>query len=416
MTESISLADIRAARQRIQDGIALTPCPLSVPLSEATGCEIYCKLEFLQRTGSFKERGARNALLLLTNEQRKKGVTAASAGNHALALAHHGNSLGIPVTVVMPTYAPLIKQSNCKKLGAKVIVQGNSFADAVAIAHKLVEKEGLTYVHGYDDPGVIAGAGTLGLEVLEQVPNADAVIVPLGGGGLAAGVSLAIKSLRPEVQIIGVQAANATAFSTAFAAAKPVEVTTQPTLADGLAVSKAGALAVSIAGPRLDKIVTVSEAELALAVVRLMELEKSVVEGAGAASLAAVLSGKLPELSSAASTQSGKKVVLLLCGGNIDLTILARLIDAALVADGRLARFTAEISDRPGGLATFAALLQEIGVSVQDIVHDRTFCGPSIAAVNVLCTVETRDAAHLAQLYERLTAAGIRHFAHVGRE
>ncbi|WP_254512944.1 threonine ammonia-lyase [Anatilimnocola floriformis] len=409
MTQSISLADIRAARERIQDGVALTPCPLSVPLSEVTGCEIYCKLEFLQRTGSFKERGARNALLLLSDEQRKKGVTAASAGNHALALAHHGNSLGIPVTVVMPTYAPLIKQTNCRKLGAKVIVQGNSFAEAAALARELVSNEGLTYVHGYDDPGVIAGAGTLGLEVLEQVPDADAVIVPLGGGGLAAGVSLAIKSLRPQVQVIGVQAANATAFSTAFSAEKPVEVTTQPTLADGLAVSKAGALAVSIAGPRLNQIVTVSEAELALAVVRLMELEKSVVEGAGAASLAAVLSGKLPEL-------AGKKVVLLLCGGNIDLTILARLIDAALVADGRLARFTAEISDRPGGLATFTTLLKDIGVSVQDIVHDRTFCGTNIAAVNVLCTVETRDAAHLAQLYERLTAAGIRHFAHVGRE
>lgn len=405
----LSLTDIRAARERIQTGIALTPCPLSVPLSEATGCEVYCKLEFLQRTGSFKERGARNALLLLNSDQRKKGVIAASAGNHALALAHHGNSLGIPVTVVMPTYAPLIKQANCRKPGARVLVEGNSFADAKARADELVAKEGLAYVHGYDDPGVIAGAGTLGLEVLEQVPEADAVIVPLGGGGLVAGVSLAIKSLQPHVQVIGVQAANATAFSAAFAAEKPVEVTTQPTLADGLAVSRAGALAVAIAKPRLDKIVTVSEAELALAVVRLMELEKSVVEGAGAASLAAVLSGKLPELAK-------KKVVLLLCGGNIDLTILARLIDAALVADGRLARFTAEISDRPGGLATFAALLKEIGVSVQDIVHDRTFCAPNIAAVNVLCTVETRDAAHLAQLYERLTAAGIRHFAHAGRE
>lgn len=405
----LSLTDIRSARERIRDGIALTPCPHSVPLSEATGCEIYCKLEFLQRTGSFKERGARNALLLLDEDKRKRGVIAASAGNHALALAHHGSSLGIPVTVVMPTYAPLIKQTNCRKLGAKVIVQGSSFGEAKQLADEFVAKEGLTYVHGYDDPGVIAGAGTLGLEVLEQVPNVDAVIVPLGGGGLAAGVSLAIKSLRPAVRVIGVQAANATAFSAAFSAEKPVEVTTQPTLADGLAVSKAGALAIAIAKPRLDEIVTVSEAELAIAVVRLMELEKSVVEGAGAASLAAVLSGKLPKL-------AGKKVVLLLCGGNIDLTIVARLIDAALVADGRLARFTAEISDRPGGLATFTALLKEIGVSVQDIVHDRTFCGPNIAAVNVLCTVETRDAAHLAQLYERLTAAGIRHFAHVGRE
>lgn len=409
MIDLVTLADIQAARERIREGIALTPCPQSVPLSEVTGCEIYCKLEFLQRTGSFKERGARNALLLLDEDARRRGVTAASAGNHALALAHHGNSLGIPVTVVMPTYAPLIKQTNCRRLGAKVLVQGNSFADAKQIADDLVARDGLTYVHGYNDPAVIAGAGSLGLEVLEQVSNADAVIVPLGGGGLAAGVSLAVKSLRPDVQVIGVQAANATAFSVALAAGESIEVTTQPTLADGLAVSRAGSLAVAIAGPRLDRIVTVSEAELAIAVVRLMELEKCVVEGAGAASLAAVLSGKLPEL-------KGKKVVLLLCGGNIDLTIVARLIDAALVADGRLARFTAEISDRPGGLAKFAELLKEIGVSVQDIVHDRTFCAPNIAAVNVLCTVETRDAAHIAELYARLTAAGVRHFAHAGRE
>lgn len=409
MSESLSLTDIQAARERIREGVALTPCPLSVPLSEATGCEVYCKLEFLQRTGSFKERGARNALLLLSEDKRRRGVVAASAGNHALALAHHGSSLGIPVTVVMPTYAPLIKQTNCRKLGAQVIVRGNSFAEAKQVADDLVAEKGLSYIHGYDHPGVIAGAGTLGLEVLEQVPDVEAVLVPLGGGGLVAGVSLAVKSLRPQVQIIGVQAANAGAFVAAFSAKKPVEVTTAPTLADGLAVSQAGALAVAIAGPRIDKIVTVSEAELALAVVRLMELEKSVVEGAGAAPLAALLGGKLPEL-------TGKKVALLLCGGNIDLTILARLIDAALVADGRLARFTAEISDRPGGLAAFAALLKEIGVSVQDIVHDRTFCAPNIAAVNVLCTVETRDAAHLAELYARLTAEGIRHFAHVGRE
>jgi len=407
--ESLSISDIQSARDRIQDGIALTPCPLSVPLSELTGCEVYCKLEFLQRTGSFKERGARNALLLLNDEAKRKGVIAASAGNHALALAYHGTSLGIPVTVVMPTYAPLIKQTNCRKLGANVVVQGSSFAEAKARASELQAKHGFTYVDGYNDPGVIAGAGTLGIEVLEQVPEVDAIIVPLGGGGLVAGVSLAIKSLRPNVDVIGVQAANATAFSSAMKAGSPVDVVTQPTLADGLAVSRAGALAVQIATSRIDKIVTVSESELALAVVRLMELEKSVVEGAGAASLAALLSGKLPEL-------AGKNVALLLCGGNIDLTILSRLIDAALVADGRLARFTAEISDRPGGLAKFATLLMQMGVSVKDIVHDRTFCAPNVAAVNVLCTVETRDAAHLAELYHQLTAAGIRHFAHVGRE
>ncbi|WP_145086614.1 threonine ammonia-lyase [Anatilimnocola aggregata] len=408
-SDSLTLADIQAARERIRDGIALTPCPPSVPLAEVAGCEVFCKLEFLQRTGSFKERGARNALILLSDDAKQKGVIAASAGNHALALAYHGSSLGIPVTVVMPTYAPLIKQTNCRKLGAKVEVQGTSFAEAKQRAGEIAAQQGLTYVDGYNDPGVIAGAGTLGLEVLEQVPDLAAVIVPLGGGGLVAGVALAIKSLRPQTDVIGVQAANATAFSAAIEAGSPVDVTTQPTLADGLAVSRAGSLALEIARQRIDKIVTVTEADIALAVVRLMELEKSVVEGAGAASLAALLSGKLPEL-------AGKKVVLLLCGGNIDLTILSRLIDAALVADGRLARFTAEISDRPGGLANFATILTQLGVSVKDIVHDRTFCAPNVAAVNVLCTVETRDAAQIAELYRCLTSAGIRHFAHVGRE
>jgi threonine dehydratase len=409
MDSMVTLADVQAARERIRDGIAETPCPLSLPLSEVSGCEIFCKLEFLQRTGSFKERGARNALLLLDKAAQQRGVIAASAGNHALALAYHGQSLGIPVTVVMPGYAPLIKQTNCRKLGAKVIVRGASFGDAKQLAEELVAEKQLTYIDGYNRAGVIAGAGTLGLEVLEQVPDVDAVIVPLGGGGLAAGVSLAIKSIRPQVQVIGVQAAHAPAFAEAMKAHAPVTVTTRPTLADGLAVSRVGDLALALAAPRLDKVVTVQEGDLALAVVRLMELEKSVVEGAGAAPLAAVLSGQLPEL-------ADKKVALLLCGGNIDLTILSRLIDAALVADGRLARFTAEISDRPGGLAQLASLLKDLGVSVKDILHDRTFCGANMAAVHVLCTIETRDAAHLAEVYRELTAAGIRHFAHAGRE
>jgi threonine dehydratase len=435
-----SFADILAAKDRIAGGVLATPCPLSPALSECYGCEIYCKLEFLHRTGSFKERGARNALLQLDDAQKKSGVVAASAGNHALALAAHGSQLGIPVTVVMPTYAPLVKQSNCRRLGATVVLCGASFGEAKAKADELAAAQQLTYIHGYDDLRIIAGQGTIGLEVAEQVPNLDAIIVPIGGGGLIAGVATAVKNVIPEVKVIGVEPANSTCFTSALAAGKPVRVQSQPTLADGLAVGIVGENAFAIARDLVDHVVTVSEYELALAVVRLMELEKSVVEGAGAAPLAALLSSPLaprvdemsqaPPLTSSSlaapagivhsrsewTTLAGKRVVLVLAGGNIDLTILSRLIETALVADGRLARFTAVISDRPGGLARLTSVIAEAGASVKEITHDRTFSGPNVAAVNVLCTVETRDQQHIEALYQKLTAAGIRHFAHVGRE
>ena len=404
---TISFDDVLAARARIADGIIATPCTLSLALSELLGCEIYCKLEFLQRTGSFKERGARNALLLLDSKKRSRGVIAASAGNHALALAYHGGKLGGPVTVVMPMYAPLVKQMNCRRLGATVVLCGNSFSDAKDRADEVAQQQALTYIHGYDDPAIIAGQGTLGLEVAEQVPDLDAIVIPIGGGGLIAGVSLAIKHLLPRVQVVGVEAANAGCFSAALAAGKPVHVDSQPTLADGLAVGEIGKNALEIARKRIDRLVQVSESQLALAIARLMELEKSVVEGAGAAPLAAMLTGALANL-------AGKKVVLVLCGGNIDMTILGRLIDAALVADGRLARFSAVISDRPGGLARLSALIADAGASIKEVTHDRAFSGPNVAAVNVLCTVETRDHAHIDELYQALSAADIHHFAHVG--
>ena len=403
----INFDDIVAARARIASGVVATPCPYSPALSELLGCEIYCKLDFLQRTGSFKERGARNALLLLAPQQQQRGVIAASAGNHAQALAYHGSKLGVPVTVVMPTYAPLNKQMNCRRLGATVEVCGDSFAEAQARADELAAEQGLTYIHGFNDLPIIAGQGTVGLEVAEQVPSLDAILVPIGGGGLIAGVATAMKHLRPEVQIIGVEAANAACFSAAMAAGTPVSFPCLPTLADGLAVGKVGGNAFEIARPLIDRFVQVTEQQLALAIARLMELEKCVVEGAGAAPLAALFTDLLADL-------AGKRVVLVLCGGNIDMTILGRLIDEALVADGRLTRFTAIISDRPGGLAKLTNLIAASGASIQEVMHDRAFSGPNVAAVNVLCTVETRDAAHVAELYRALTAAGVHHFAHVG--
>src|SRR6202045_5141458 len=231
----MTLQDIQAAKKRIKSGIYYSPCPRSEPLSEALGAQVYCKLDHLQRTGSFKERGARNALLLLDSARREKGVVAASAGNHALGLAYHGKLLGIPVTVVMPETAPLIKITSCQRLGANGQIRGKDFAEARAFADSLITREGLTYIHGYDDWEIIAGQGTMGLEILDQVPDVEAILVPVGGAGLIAGIALAVKSLRPEVQIIAVGAENTPSFAEALRAGKPVRVTNHPALADGLA-------------------------------------------------------------------------------------------------------------------------------------------------------------------------------------
>ena len=397
----MTLQDIQAAKKRIKGGIYYSPCPISGQLSEFAGAQIYCKLDHLQRTGSFKERGARNALLLLDSGRREKGVVAASAGNHALGLAYHGKLLGIPVTVVMPETAPLIKITSCQRLGANVQIRGKDFAEARAFADNLVTSEGLTYIHGYDDWEIIAGQGTMGLEILDQVPDVDAILVPVGGAGLIAGIALAVKSLRPEVQIIAVGAENTPSFAEALRAGKPVRVTNHPTLADGLAVPEVGSNAFSLAKGYVDNLVRVSEDEIALAILRIIELEKSVVEGSAAATLAALLSGKLPEL-------KGKKVVLPFCGGNIDPGILNRVIEKGLVADNRLFRFTATISDRPGGLAALTHVIASVGASVKEITHDRTFGRAEASAVQVICIVETRDRGHIAELQQALRESGIR--------
>ena len=362
--------------------------------------KVFCKLDNLQRTGSFKERGARNALAQLSPDQQKRGVIAASAGNHAQALAYQGSLLGIPATVVMPKFAPLIKISTCQQLGATVILHGDGFGEAKAHAHEISAEKGLAYINGYDDPAIIAGQGTIALEVVEQVPDLEAVIVPVGGAGLLAGVSLALKTLRPNVKIVAVEAENVASFSAALKAGKPTKITMRPTLADGLAIPQVGANAFQIARPLVDLTVTVTEEEIALAILRLVELEKSVVEGAAATPLAACMSGKLKEL-------AGKRVVLLLCGGNIDPNVLSRVIESGLVADGRLGRFTAVISDRPGGLADLAAQIASTGVSVKQILHDRAFASPDVSVVNVLCTVETRNHQHLDELRALLKSRGV---------
>ena len=375
----VTFADIEAARERIAGAVYYSP---------------------IQRTGSFKERGARNALSQLPPDQQKRGVIAASAGNHAQALAYQGKLLGIPATVVMPKFAPLVKVTNCQKLGATVVLHGRDFGEAKAHAHEIANEKELAYIDGYDDPAIIAGQGTMGVEIVEQVPDLDAMIVPVGGAGLIAGVSLAVKALRPNAKIVAVEAENVASFSAALEAGKPTQITMHPTLADGLAIPQVGANAFKIARPLIDQTVTVAEEQIAVAILRLVELEKSVVEGAAATPLAACMSEKLKEL-------VGKRVVLLLCGGNIDPNVLSRVIESGLVADGRLGRFTAVISDRPGGLADLAAQIASTGASIKQVVHERAFASSDVSAVNVLCTVETRDHQHLAELRAKLKSHGV---------
>lgn len=396
----LTLADVEAARARIAGGIYESPCVESIPLSQLTGAHVWCKLDYLQRTGSFKERGARNALLRLGAEARRRGVVAASAGNHAQGVAYHGSLLGIPVTVVMPRFAALIKVTNCRQLGANVVLHGADLTEARAHAEELARRDGLTFVHPFDNLDVMAGQGTMGLEILEQAPDLDAVVVPVGGGGLLSGVGTVIKAKRPDVRVVGVEPVHAPCLTAALAAGRPVTVPLAPTLADGLAVAQLGARPFAVLSRVVDEVVTVDEASIALAILRLIELEKSVVEGAGAAPLAAFLAGKLDGL-------KGRRVVLALAGGNIDLTILDRVIEVGLVADGRLARFTVSISDRPGGLARLAEVIASAGASIKEIVHDRAFSGPDLSAVRVICVVETTGHAHVRELLAALAAAGV---------
>ncbi len=394
-TANVLLSEIVAARACLNGAIAYTQCSESPALSELTGARIFCKQEFLQRTGSFKERGARNALAQLSPEQARRGVIAASAGNHALGLSWHGRLLGLSVTVVMPRFAPLVKVARCRQFGATVVLHGDTFDEARSEAVRLAGKSQLTYIHPFDDPHVIAGQGTLAFEILEQVPDAEAVVVPVGGGGLLAGMATVLHALKPDLQIIGVEPANAACFAAGLAAERPVRVATRYTLADGLAVAEAGRHTLAIARSLVHQMVQVQEEAIALAMLRLAELEKCIIEGAGAAGLAAMLGGHLPGL-------AGRKVVLLLTGGNIDPLAHSRVIERGLAADGRIYRFDVLLSDRPGGLAHLSAVLANAGANVTEILHNRTFAGPDLSRVHVLCTVETRDRAHIAEIQQRL--------------
>ncbi|XP_075148718.1 serine racemase [Haematobia irritans] len=391
--QTISFRDITSAAFLIKDGVEMTPCPRSTT-SDTYGMDLYLKKDFLQYTGSFKERGARYALLCLSEEQKKIGVISASLGNHAQALSYHGWKLNIPVTVVMPKAAPIMKIQKCRNYKANVIVEGKDMAEAKALAMKMSEEKKLLYINGYDHPHIMAGQGTLGLEILEQVPNPDAVIIPVGGGGLIAGIATAIKALSPKTKIIGVESAKCPSFSNAMQNNGPIYTPIKNTLADGLAVPKVGYNAFITALPLIDKMVVVKEEWIALAILRLVEEEKCVVEGAGASGLAAILAGQLPEL-------KGKKVVVLLCGGNIDTTVFGRCLERGLAAEGRLVKFNVELTDRPGGINELCEILSKLGVSIKDIMHERAWL-KDIYTVEVKVVCETRDWPHSMELMNAL--------------
>jgi len=380
----ISFNDISAAGYRVRGGIEYTPCTRS-HMSEITGMEIYFKKDFLQYTGSFKERGARCCLLSLSNEQRKVGVIAASAGNHAQALCYHGKQLGVPVIVVMPKIAPIMKVSNCRAYGAIVIVEGNDLAESKKIAMKLGKLLALLYINGYDHPQILAGQGTMALEIIDQVPDVDAIVVPTGGGGLLAGIAVAAKTLKPNIMIIAAESEKCPSFQNAMKNGSPIYTKSGSTLADGLAVPVVGVNSFATANKLVDKCVAVSEEYIAISILRLIELEKAVVEGAGACGFAAILQGLLPEL-------TGKKVVIPLCGGNIDTTILGRVLERGLVADSRLIKCWVTISDRPGSLAELCKLFASKGASVKDMYHERAWLKSDMFSVQVQAVLEVRDA------------------------
>uniref|UniRef100_A0A915JSX3 L-serine deaminase n=1 Tax=Romanomermis culicivorax TaxID=13658 RepID=A0A915JSX3_ROMCU len=400
----ITFDDIVQAKERIKSLIIHTPCTKAHFLSDMLGMELYFKRDFQQVTGSYKERGALNTLLLLDEESRKRGVIAASAGNHAQALSYHGKLLNVKVTVVMPEIAPLMKIDMCKKRGAAVVIYGKDFNEAKCKALHLAKEHGYVYINGFDHPHAIAGLGSLGVEILQDdvKSNVDAVLVPVGGGGALAGISLAVKHLSPKTKVYGVEAERCPSFTEALKIGKPVKIKPGSTSADGLCVPQVGYNALAIAQNLIDGVITVDEESLALAILRLLELEKCVVEAAGAAPLAAILSGILPEL-------KGKRVVALLSGGNIDTTCLGHCIERGLVHDRRLIEFTVQISDRPGGMMELSTFLYRAGVSIKDLNIESPFVMSDIFSTRVNVVAETRDAQHA----DQLVAALKKHYKHV---
>ncbi len=398
----MTLADVQAARARLGAAIYCSPCAYSETTSRIAGARVFFKLDNLQMTGSFKERGALNKLLSLKPDERKTGVIAASAGNHGLAVAFHAQRLGIPATIVMPRFAPLIKVSWARRYGAEVILAGADFDEALAEAQRLQRERGSLFIPAFNDPEVIAGQGTLGLEILEQTPGLDAVLIPVGGGGLIGGIALALKQSGFSGRVIGVQAERVAGMRAALKAGQPVSLPPATTIADGIAVRRVGDLTFPLVRQYVDTLVTVSDAEIARAILLLLENEKTVVEGAAATTLAALLNRPLG--------LDGKTVVLVLSGGNIDVNVVARVIEKGLVQEGRLVRLRLIIPDRPGALARVSSLVADQGANIQEIVHTRGLSQAEIGESEITLTLETSGMQHIAEVRAVLQTAGYRVF------
>ena len=366
-----------------------------------TGQQVYLKLDNLQRTGAFKERGALNKILTLSPEEKQRGVIAASAGNHAQAVAYHATAHGLQARIVMPLMTPLVKTASTAGYGAEVVLHGANYDEAYAEAVRLAEQDGMTFLHPFDDDVVIEGQGTIGLELLEQVQGLEAVVVPIGGGGLIGGVACAIKESNPKIRVIGVQTERLPSMLRAAEAGSLVTVPAEATIADGIAVRRAGVRTLPLVQRYVDELVTVDEEEIAQAILVLLEREKTLAEGAGAVALAALLQEK--------TSLNGERTAVLVGGGNIDVSLLARIIERGLVKDGRRTRLRIHLTDQPGALQGLTEILTDLRANIVQTAHDRAHYGVSLGDTVIDITLETRGEEHKEEIRKRLKDAGYRH-------
>ena len=395
----LSLADIREARERVSDVARHTPLERSRSFSEMSGADLHLKLENFQRTGAFKIRGAMNRIQTLSETEREAGVVTASAGNHAQGVALAASRAGVDATVVMPKFAPVSKVKATRGYGASVRLEGVDYDEAQAYAHQLERDEGRTYVHAFDDPVVMAGQGTLGLEIVDDCPDLDTVVVPIGGGGLISGVAVAIKQQLPDVRVVGVQAEGAASAAKSLEAGEVTEIDSVDTIADGIATRSVGDRTLEVMEEYVDEVVTVDDREIALALTLLLERAKTLVEGAGAVALAAVLS-------EAFEYDDGETVVAALCGGNIDLNRLGTVVRRGLVQMGRYLKITIDLKDRPGELERVSSIVARTGANVYAVHHDRTSRDVAVNAAELELELETDDAEHAAEIVDALEAEG----------
>lgn len=397
----VTLTGIQQARKRIQGDIYLSPAPHSDEMSRMTGQQVFLKLDNLQRTGAFKERGALNKILTLTPEEKSRGVIAASAGNHAQAVACHATARGLRSRIVMPLMTPLVKTASTAAYGAEVVLHGANYDEACTEALRLADQDGMTFLHPFDDDAVIEGQGTIGLELLEQIPNLEAVVVPIGGGGLIGGVACAIKESNPSIRVIGVQTERLPSMLRAVDAGSPVTIPAEATIADGIAVRRTGERTLPLVQRYVDELVTVDEEEIAKAILVLLEREKTLAEGAGAVALAALLQHK--------TSLRGQRTAVLVCGGNIDVSLLARIIERGLVKDGRRTRLRIHLTDRPGALHQLTRILADLSANIVQTAHDRAHYGVSLGDTVIDITLETRGGEHIEEIRTALTRSGYRH-------